>query len=114
MNFDQYKGRLYFARKRKEYSQAEVSKAVKMSQPAYNQLEKGKSQSSSKTPQIAEYLEVNALWLAEGIGSWNDVTTFPEAGSAQDEILILLQSIRKNHPDQLPTVLKILKAIDDE
>lgn len=39
-----------------------------MTQPAYSDLERGESASSSLVPQIARALGVNALWLATGEG----------------------------------------------
>lgn len=61
--------RLKESRKKAGKTQAQVAEAVKMSQPAYQALESGKNLKSSFLPQIAQFLGVDAIWLAEGISS---------------------------------------------
>lgn len=60
--------RLLRARKAAKKSQKAVSDAVGISQPAYSDLELGKSSSSSYLVQIANVLGVDPLWLATGEG----------------------------------------------
>lgn len=60
------KDRLKQSRKRAGKTQAEVAEAVKMSQPAYQALESGRNQKSSFLPMIANFLNVDSLWLTTG------------------------------------------------
>ncbi|WP_444914658.1 helix-turn-helix domain-containing protein [Microbulbifer sp. TRSA007] len=62
------KDRLKEARKHAGKTQKQVVEAVGISQPSYSDLERGKSYGTRYTTQIAEYLGVNALWLATGKG----------------------------------------------
>ena len=57
------KDRLKQSRKRAGKTQAEVAEAVKMSQPAYQALESGRNLKSSFLPLIANFLNVDPLWL---------------------------------------------------
>jgi len=63
------KDRLKQSRKRAGKTQAEVAEAVKMSQPAYQALESGRNQKSSFLPLIANFLNIDVLWLTTGNGS---------------------------------------------
>jgi SOS-response transcriptional repressor LexA len=63
------KDRLKQSRKQAGKTQAEVAEAVKMSQPAYQALESGRNQKSSFLPMIANFLNVDVLWLTTGNGS---------------------------------------------
>jgi len=60
------KDRLKQSRKRAGKTQAEVAEAVKMSQPAYQALESGRNLKSSFLPLIANFLNVDPLWLTTG------------------------------------------------
>jgi len=60
------KDRLKQSRKRAGKTQAEVAEAVKMSQPAYQALESGRNLKSSFLPMIANFLNVDPLWLTTG------------------------------------------------
>jgi len=63
------KDRLKQSRKRAGKTQAEVAEAVQMSQPAYQALESGRNLKSSFLPMIANFLNVDPLWLTTGNGS---------------------------------------------
>lgn len=63
---NELKDRLKNARKAANKTQAEVAKAVGMTQPSYHQLESGKSLASTFLPLIANYLGVSSLWLQTG------------------------------------------------
>jgi SOS-response transcriptional repressor LexA len=60
------KDRLKVSRKNAKKTQLEVAEAVKMSQPAYQALESGRNQKSSFLPLIADFLNVDPLWLTTG------------------------------------------------
>ncbi|MGH1372953.1 MAG: helix-turn-helix domain-containing protein [Cellvibrionaceae bacterium] len=68
MNED-LKTRLKAARKEAKLTQKEIVTRVGITQPAYSELETGKSASSSYLPQIARILGVDAHWLATGRGA---------------------------------------------
>lgn len=63
------KDRLKASRKNAKKTQLEVAEAVKMSQPAYQALESGRNQKSSFLPLIADFLNVDPLWLTTGEGA---------------------------------------------
>lgn len=63
------KDRLKVSRKNAKKTQLEVAEAVKMSQPAYQALESGRNQKSSFLPLIADFLNVDPLWLTTGEGT---------------------------------------------
>lgn len=48
------------------FSQAELAKKAKVTQPVISELEAGKAQTSGHTPSIADALGVNAYWLETG------------------------------------------------
>lgn len=62
------KDRLKKARKHAKLTQAQVAAAVKMTQPAYSDLETGGSSNTSFMVQLATVLDVNPNWLATGSG----------------------------------------------
>ncbi len=87
----EYKDRLVSAREAAGKTQAQVADHIGMKQPSYSDLETGKSNSSTKNAQIADFLGVNALWLATGEGTRDgDVVTgkFP----TDEEILAKLSA----------------------
>lgn len=77
------KDRLRSARKAANKTQAEVAKAVGMTQPSYHQLESGKSVASTFLPLIADYLNVSSLWLQTGSDKYS-TTTSPAELLAQE------------------------------
>ena len=60
--------RLKAARKEAGKTQKQVANAIGMRQPTYSELETGKSLGSKRLPEIADYLNVIALWLSSGKG----------------------------------------------
>jgi phage repressor protein C with HTH and peptisase S24 domain len=60
------KDRLKEARTKAKKTQAQVAEAVGMKQPSYQQIESGKSDSSSFLPDIAKFLNVDVYWLQHG------------------------------------------------
>ncbi|HHY0486650.1 TPA: XRE family transcriptional regulator [Vibrio parahaemolyticus] len=58
--------RLKVAMARKKITQTELAKAVGISQAAIQKITSGKSKSSSRIKEIAEYLGVNRVWLEFG------------------------------------------------
>lgn len=60
--------RLKEARKEAGLTQTQLAEKVGMSQPAYSELESGKSNSSALLAQIAFVLGVRSYWLATGEG----------------------------------------------
>ena len=69
------KDRLKLARKSAGITQAQVADAIKgLSQPAYSELERGVSKSTSKIVELASLYKVNPEWLSSGIGEMNDDT----------------------------------------
>lgn len=70
--------RLTWARTQKNLSQAALAKISGVSQSTIGNLESGLRFSARRLAHIAEALEVNALWLAEGIGNPTSVQGFGE------------------------------------
>lgn len=69
------KDRLKLARKNAGITQAKVAEAITgLSQPAYSELERGVSKSTSKIVELASLYKVNPEWLSSGIGEMNDET----------------------------------------
>lgn len=68
------KDRLKLARKNAGITQAQVAEAITgLSQPAYSELERGISKSTSKIVELASLYEVNPEWLSSGTGEmFND------------------------------------------
>lgn len=64
--------RLVWARTKKGISQQELAKAVKVSQSTIGNLEAGLRNTTKKIAEIADVLDVNALWLASGVGVKNE------------------------------------------
>ncbi|MBR7551091.1 helix-turn-helix transcriptional regulator, partial [Mycobacterium tuberculosis] len=63
------KDRLKLARKNAGITQAQVAEAITgLSQPAYSELERGISKSTSKIVELASLYEVNPEWLSSGTG----------------------------------------------
>lgn len=60
--------RLAWARSRAGRSQEEVAEFIGIKQSSYSDLERGKTQRSKYTAEIAHFLGVNAYWLATGEG----------------------------------------------
>ncbi|WP_323842919.1 XRE family transcriptional regulator [Moraxella sp. Pampa] len=60
------KDRLKYARKQTDLTQANVAKAVGITQASYSELERGLVKSSGKIVEIAKVLKVNPSWLATG------------------------------------------------
>lgn len=77
MNYSQ---RLKAARKHAKLTQAELSKAVGITQTSISDLERGKSASSTFSASIARICGVSALWLETGEGKM----TVDGAGSAEN------------------------------
>lgn len=70
--------RLKESRKKAGFTQHQLGQKVGVSQAAIQKIEKGKSVSSSVLPQIANILNVNAMWLATGVNDSTDIK-IPEA-----------------------------------
>lgn len=67
------KDRLKLARKNAGITQAQVAEAITgLSQPAYSELERGISKSTSKIVELASLYEVNPEWLSSGTGEMID------------------------------------------
>lgn len=118
VELDTYRDRLKFARKRLGYSQVEVSEGVGIRQPTYSQLESGKAEGSKYTPEIADYLRVNGLWLATGKGSWSDITAHPFGSDATEsvdlQLLKTFNAISAYGAKDKHRILRVLKAYLDE
>lgn len=69
--------RLRKARKANGFTQAKVASEIEgLSQPAYSDLESGKSKTTSKIAELARLFGVSAIWLATG-QDMPDSTTMP-------------------------------------
>ena len=68
-----FKERLRQARKHAGLTQQQLAEKVGMTQPSITDLERGKSQSTTMTAELAHACGVNALWLASGEGGMLDV-----------------------------------------
>lgn len=66
MGMESLASRLKIAMARKGVNQTELGVAVGMSQAAVQKITSGKSKTSSKIEQIAEFLGVNRIWLEFG------------------------------------------------
>lgn len=64
----EFKDRLKIARKNAKMTQAQLAKAIKVTQGSISDLESGRNKSSTNTAQIATILKVNPTWLATGQG----------------------------------------------
>ncbi|MFV3316533.1 LexA family transcriptional regulator [Pseudomonas sp. NY15374] len=88
MNYSQ---RLKAARKHAKLTQAELSKAVGITQTSISDLERGKSASSTFSASIARICGVSALWLETGEGSMTVDDTgsagYPSQGPASSETI---------------------------
>lgn len=63
------KDRLKLARKKVGLTQSQVAQVIKgLSQPAYSELERGLSKSTTKVIELANLFEVNPIWLSTGQG----------------------------------------------
>lgn len=62
------KDRLRTARKQARMTQAELAKAVPISQGTISDLESGRNKKTTSLVRIAQVLEVNPTWLATGQG----------------------------------------------
>ncbi|WP_444883507.1 helix-turn-helix domain-containing protein [Microbulbifer sp. PSTR4-B] len=65
---DSIQNRLKIARKAAKLSQAEVAQAAGITQPAYSQLESGRTRKGTSLIPIARALGVDAHWLTSGRG----------------------------------------------
>lgn len=65
-------------------SQSELAKQANISQAVISDLEAGKTQTSGRTPSIANILGVDAYWLETG----QDEMPQPESRSVGDNFLI--------------------------
>ncbi|MBK4989796.1 helix-turn-helix domain-containing protein [Pseudomonas sp. S36] len=81
MNYSQ---RLKAARKHAKLTQAELSKAVGITQTSISDLERGKSASSTFGASIARICGVSALWLETGEGSMTDQGQTPVDARSTD------------------------------
>jgi len=81
MNYSQ---RLKAARKHAKLTQAELSKAVGITQTSISDLERGKSASSTFSASIARICGVSALWLETGEGSMTDQGKTPADARSTD------------------------------
>lgn len=93
------KDRLKSARKAANKTQAEVAKAVGMTQPSYHQLESGKSVASTFLPLIADYLGVSSLWLQTGSDKYS--TKIPNAAELLAQQLKQFTNEGKLSPEDL-------------
>jgi transcriptional regulator with XRE-family HTH domain len=75
---------LKWARKRARLTQQQVADAAGMTQPAYSDLESGRSKSTALVASLAAALNVSALWLERGAGS-PDLVSARETGPAYRE-----------------------------
>jgi len=63
------KDRLKHARRLKGLTQTELAERAGIAQASISEIERGLSRSSSHLVKIAQICGVDALWLAEGVGS---------------------------------------------
>jgi len=82
--------RLKAARKDAKLTQKEIVTRVGITQPAYSELETGKSASSGYLPQIARILGVDAHWLATGKGAKASGGSTDSSSGSGDRALPLL------------------------
>jgi transcriptional regulator with XRE-family HTH domain len=68
INFDTFADRLAWARKRRGLSQQQLADLCGIAQSTLGSLEAGTRLTSRKVSSIAEILEVDVAWLAEGKG----------------------------------------------
>jgi transcriptional regulator with XRE-family HTH domain len=61
--------RLKWARRRARLTQEQIARASGMTQPAYSELESGKSKSTAMIASLASALAVSPLWLERGTGT---------------------------------------------
>jgi transcriptional regulator with XRE-family HTH domain len=61
--------RLKWARRRARLTQEQIARASGMTQPAYSELESGKSKSTALIASLASALAVSPLWLERGTGT---------------------------------------------
>lgn len=83
------KDRLKQARKHRKMSQARLSEATGLDQTTISNLETGKVLSTSKLVEIAYTLQVDARWLATGVGDMEGGAQEPRAsyGAPNDELV---------------------------
>lgn len=78
--------RLSWARAQKSLSQASLAKLSGVNQSTIGNLESGIRMSARRIANIAEALGVNALWLAEGVGSPTSDNGFGEVVVADPDL----------------------------
>ena len=88
----EFKDRLKQARKRLKMSQTSLAEAVGLDQTSISDLERGKSQTTGYTAQIAHVLGVSSRWLATGMGEM--LETVSERG---DEIVFQEMELIEGH-----------------
>lgn len=81
------KDRLKQARKHRKMSQVRLSEATGLDQTTISNLETGKVLSTSKLVQIARALQVDAHWLATGMGGMLGKKISPDAEMLDTEII---------------------------
>ena len=74
----EFKDRIKIARKHARLTQLQLAEKAGLDQTSISNLERGKSQGSNFTAQIAEACKVSAIWLAEGKGEMESAGHHPE------------------------------------
>jgi phage repressor protein C with HTH and peptisase S24 domain len=77
----EFKDRLKIARKHARLTQIELAHKVGLDQTSISNLERGKSQGSNFTAQIASACGVSAIWLADGKGEMTAARQVVEANA---------------------------------
>lgn len=101
------KDRLKQARKHRKMSQVRLSEATGLDQTTISNLETGKVLSTSKLVQIARALQVDAHWLATGMGSMLGKQISSDAELLDTEILEGDEPLR---PDEV--LLPLLREVE--
>jgi len=98
--------RLRSSRKNSNLNQAELAKKSGVSQQLISQIENEKIKSTNDIFNLSDTLNVNARWLATGIGAMNTRATNKGDNKEEIQILNLLRSVTA---DQRHEVMQSLK-----
>jgi transcriptional regulator with XRE-family HTH domain len=92
--------RLTWAREKKGMTQGALATAAKVSQSTIGNLEAGMRNTCRKIAVIASILDVDALWLAEGIGR-------PENGGENNIRLASIKDDTETSPDEYAEIVRL-------